>query len=73
MQVYFRTYCGEAGDLQELIIGEVKRDGKTVNSINRLIPRTGPKWYRIWRMRIAKRSILDAFELLTGELHYEAI
>lgn len=63
----FRTYIGESGDLQELLIGENETNLK--RSI--LIPRIGPNWYRIWRMKMAKRSILREFELLTGKKHYE--
>lgn len=73
MRVQFRTYCGLAGDLQEMLICEVKHDGKILNRIDRLIPRVGPGWYRLWRMRRAKRSILNELEILTGEKHYEAI
>lgn len=67
MVVEFRTYCGLAGDLQELLIGENETNLK--RSI--LIPRIGPNWYRLWRMKLAKRSILNEFELLTGKKHYE--
>lgn len=67
MKVQFRTYCGLAGDLQELLIGE-NIEGQ---SISILIPRVGPKWYRLWRMRKAKRSILNKLEILTGKRHYE--
>ena len=67
MVVEFRTYCGLAGDLQELLIGENETNLK--RSI--LIPRIGPNWYRLWRMKLAKRSILKEFELLTGKKHYE--
>ncbi len=73
MRGQFRTYCGEAGDLQEMLICEVKHDGKILNRIDRLIPRVGPGWYRLWRMRRAKRSILNELEILTGERHYETI
>lgn len=68
MKVTFRTYCGLAGDLQELLIGETAD-----YRINRLIPRVGPNWYRLWRMRRAKKAILREFELITGRKHGEAI
>lgn len=67
MEVKFRTYCGLAGDLQELLIGE----SETNLSESILIPRIGPSWYRLWRIRRAKRSILKKFEVLTGKRHYE--
>jgi hypothetical protein len=67
MVVKFRTYCGLAGSLDELLIGE--SEGLQVS---RFIPRTGPNWYRIWRMRRAKGSILREFEIVTGAKHYEA-
>jgi len=67
MRVQFRTYCGEAGDLQELLIGK----NETNLEMSILIPRTGPIWYRLWRMRRAKRSILREFEVLTGIKHDE--
>lgn len=73
MRIRFRTYCGLAGDLQEMLTCEVEHDGQIVNQIDRLIPRVGPRWYRLWRMRRAKRSILNELEILTGERHYEAI
>jgi hypothetical protein len=67
MYVEFRTYCGLAGDLQELLIGT----SETNMERSILIPRTGWDWYRHWRMRIAKRTILKELELLTGKRHYE--
>jgi hypothetical protein len=66
MKVKFRTYCGMAGDLQELLIGE-SRDLE----IDKLIPRVGPNWYRLWRMRRAKKAILREFEIITGIKHEE--
>lgn len=68
MKVQFRTYCGLAGDLQELLIGE----NETNLEMSKLIPRTGPIWYRLWKMRRAKRFILKEFEVLTGDRHFEA-
>lgn len=67
MRVQFRTYCGLAGDLQELLIGE----NEVGQSESVLIPRVGPRWFRLCRMRRAKRSILNELEILTGERHYE--
>lgn len=69
MKVQFRTYRGLAGDLQELLIGEnIEGQSKSI-----LIPSVGPRWYRLWRMRKAKRYILNELEILTGTRHHEAI
>jgi hypothetical protein len=67
MRAKFRLYCGEAGDLQTLLIGE----NETNQSESILIPRVGPQWYQLWRMKRAKRTILKKFEVLTGKKHYE--
>ncbi len=67
MTVKFRLYCGEAGDLQTLLIGE----SETNLSESILIPRTGPQWYQLWRIKRAKRTILKKFEVLTGKRHFE--
>jgi hypothetical protein len=69
MNIKFRTYCGLAGDLQELLIGETD-DGY---SESKLIPRTGMAWYRLWRMRRAKRWIINRIELITGRQYHETI
>lgn len=60
MEVTFRTYCGEAGDLQELLIG--KTDSGYEYSL--LIPRTG--WFKLYRIRRAKKKILNQLEIITG-------
>lgn len=65
-KVTFHTYCGLAGDLQELLTGE-NLNGRR-HSL--LIPRSG--WFRYWKMRRAKKRILREFELETGEKHVEA-
>lgn len=66
MNTYFRTYCGLAGDLQELLIAksEIGIEEST------LITRVG--WLRYYRMRIAKRKLLKRLELRTGRKHIEA-
>lgn len=69
MQIKFRTYCGLAGDLQELLIGETE-DGY---SESKLIPRTGPMWWRLWRMKKSKRWIINRIELITGRQYHETI
>lgn len=67
--MHFKTYCGTAGDLQELLIGETE-DGQR-ESI--LIPKFGPMWWRLWRMRRAKRWIINRLELTTGTKYHETI
>lgn len=67
MKVKFRTYCGLAGDLQEILYGE-NEEGLEVS---RLIPRTGI--FRYWRMQRAKKAILKELELMTGQKHYEKL
>lgn len=69
MKINFRLYCGTAGDLQELLIGETE-DGHVES---KLIPRVGPVWWRLWRMRRAKRWIINRLELLTGKHYHETI
>lgn len=67
MKVKFRLYTGEAGDLQTLLIGE----SETGHIESVLIPRTGFSWYRLYRMRAAKKSIIKKLELVTGKKHHE--
>ncbi len=66
MKVNFRTYCGEPGDLQELLIAETDTSGAFATE---LIPRTG--WFRYYRMKRAKKRLLRKLELLTGQKHIE--
>jgi len=65
MKVVFRTYCGLAGDLQELLTG------KSESGIEeyKLIPVIG--WFRYYWMRRAKRIIIKRLELRTGSVHVE--
>lgn len=65
MKVMFRTYCGLAGDLQELLIGR----SDTGIEESELIYRTG--WFRHYRMRITKKRLTKKLELLTGVKHVE--
>ena len=65
MKVIFRTYCGLAGDLQELLIA---RSG-IGREESELIRRVG--WFRHYRMRKAKKRLLKKLELLTGKKHVE--
>ena len=67
MQIKFRTYCGTAGDLQELLIGETNDN----YSESILIPRVGPMWWRLWRMRRAKIWIINKIEIKTGRKYHE--
>ncbi len=65
MKVTFRTYCGLAGDLQELLIAR----SDTGIEESELIYRVG--WFRHYRMRIAKKRLIKRLELLTGKKHTE--
>jgi hypothetical protein len=60
MDVRFKTYCGLAGDLQELLIGEAE----TGITESELYNCTG--LFKLYSMRKAKRKILKRIELLTG-------
>lgn len=68
MTITFRTYCGLAGDLDELLIGETpdKR-----HDASRFVPRTGFVWYRLWRIKRAKKQIINEIELNSGIRCYE--
>lgn len=61
----FRTYCGLAGDLQELLVGRSSEG----NEESMLINRIGS--LRFYFMRRAKKKILRKLELNTGRKHYE--
>ena len=65
MKVTFRTYCGLAGDLQELLIAE----SETGIEARELIYRVG--WFRHYRMKRAKKRLVKILELLTGSKHVE--
>tara|TARA_B110000967_G_C18734428_1_gene484337 strand:- start:583 stop:780 length:198 start_codon:yes stop_codon:yes gene_type:complete len=65
MKVTFRTYCGLAGDLQELLIAK----SETGIEESELIYRAG--WFRHYRMKIAKKRLVKILELLTGSKHVE--
>lgn len=65
MKVEFRTYCGLAGDLQELLIA--KSESGYEESM--LISRVG--WFRHYRMKRAKKRLLKELELVTGKKHVE--
>lgn len=65
MKIKFRTYCGQAGDSQELIIG-ISECGTRESE---LIYRTG--WFRYYFMKRAKKRIIRRIELLTGSKHEE--
>ena len=65
MKVTFRTYCGLAGDLQELLIAR----SDTGIEESELIYRVG--WFRHYRMRIAKNRLIKRLEFLTGKKHTE--
>ena len=65
MKVTFRTYCGLAGDLQELLIA---RSDIGIEE-SELIYRVG--WFRHYRMKRAKKRLMERLELLTGKKHIE--
>ena len=66
MKVDFRTYCGLAGDLQELLTA---RSESGIEE-SKLIPRTG--WFRHYHMKRAKKILLKRLELRTGKKHFES-
>jgi len=65
MKVTFRTYCGLAGDLQELLIAK----SETGIEESELIYRVG--WFRYYQMKKAKNRLIKRLELLTGKKHVE--
>jgi hypothetical protein len=65
MKAKFRTYCGLAGDLQELLIVESQTGIQEME----LISRVG--FFRHYRMRRAKKRLLKKLEILTGQKHEE--
>ena len=65
VKTVFRTYCGLAGDLQELLIAETEEGLRE----DKLIPSTGI--FRHYFMRRAKRKLLKRLEIKTGRLHSE--
>jgi hypothetical protein len=65
MKVTFRTYCGLAGDLQELLIAR----SDTGIEQSKLVSRVG--WFRYYRMKRAKKQLIKKLELLTGKKHIE--
>jgi hypothetical protein len=64
-KVNFRLYCGEAGDLQELLIAETD-DG---NKDSCLIYRVGI--FRHFFLRRAKDKLIKRLELETGKKYTE--
>ena len=65
MKVTFRTYCGLAGDLQELIIAK----SDTGVKVSRLIPKTG--LFMQYRVRKSKKLLIKRLDLITGKKHVE--
>lgn len=65
MKVEFSTYCGLAGDLQELLIAESESGIEE----HELIPRTG--WFRYFFLKRAKNRLCKRLEMLTGKEHKE--
>lgn len=65
MRAEFRTYCGLAGDLQELLVAH---SGSGIE-VSEMIDRVG--WFRHYKMRRAKKRLLKELELLTGKMHIE--
>lgn len=58
MKVTFRTYCGLAGDLQELLIAK----SETGIEESELIYRVG--WFRHYRMKRAKKRLVKMLTLI---------
>jgi hypothetical protein len=65
MKVVFRTYCGLAGDLQELLIAR----SETGIEESKLIDRVG--WFRHYKMNRSKKRLIRLLELRTGKKHLE--
>lgn len=65
MKVTFRTYCGLAGDLQELLIARSDTRAEESELIYRVC------WFKHYRMKIAKKRLMKRLELLTGKKHVE--
>ena len=65
MVVTFRTYCGLAGDLQELLIAR----NESGLEESELIYRVG--WFRYYKMKRAKKRLIKKLELRTGKKHTE--
>lgn len=65
MKVKFRLYCGEAGDLQQLLIAETEDD----NQEHILISRVG--LFRSYFLNRAKRKLIKRLELKTGKKYRE--
>lgn len=65
MKVNFRLYCGEAGDLQQLLIAET--EDKEQESI--LISRGG--FFRNYFLNRSKRKLIKRLELKTGKKYRE--
>lgn len=63
MKTEFRTYCGLAGDLQELLLATSEMNV----TVSKLIPRIG--WFKNYLKRKATRTLLKELELLTGQKH----
>ena len=65
MRTEFRTYCGLAGDPQELLIARSDSGLESMVLINRT------SLFRYILMRRAKKSLLRKLELQTGKKHFE--
>jgi hypothetical protein len=65
MKTEFRTYCGLAGDLQEMLVAKSELGIEE----SKLIKRVG--LFRHYRMKRAKRKLLKRLELQSGKLHVE--
>ena len=65
MKIYFHTYKGLAGDLQELLIGETE-DGYRDDELFTVVG-----WFKNWNLKQAKKKILKRLELKTGRAYTE--
>lgn len=61
INVYFHTYCGEAGDLQELLVARTEQG----HHESELFFRYG--LFANWNLRRAKHKLMKRIEILTGQ------
>jgi hypothetical protein len=66
IKVHFHTYCGEAGDLQEMLVARTEQG----HYESRLFYRFGP--FASWNLMRAKRKLMERIELITGQKAVEA-
>jgi len=67
MEATFRTFCGEAGSLDIMLIAENSEGQKERTFISRV------GWFQHFFMKRAKKTLLKKLELRTGQLHIEKV